>query len=144
MVSEQRILGIDFGQKRIGVAVSDPLGYTAQGIETVENTGKKRVFEALSKICKEYRVVEIVIGLPINMNGTAGPKAKEVLELVPEMEAALGLPVKTWDERLTSREANRLMIEEGLSRKKQRANSDRMAATLILQNYLEYRRPKEV
>ncbi len=98
------------------------------------------MLESLSKICKEYHVKEVVIGLPINMNGSLGPKAKEVLELVPEIEKHTGLPVKTWDERLTSREAGRLMIEEGLSRDKQKKNSDRLAATLLLQNYLESKR----
>ena len=135
-----RVLGIDYGEKRIGLAVSDPLGFSAQGIETILYRDKKRFFEALLKICKENNVGEIVIGLPINMNGSMGPKAKEVLELVPEMEKALSVTVKTWDERLSSREASRLMIEEGLSRKKQRAQSDRLAATILLQSYLESKR----
>ena len=135
-----RILSIDFGEKRIGLAISDPLGFTAQGIETLQNKGKKGVLEYLSKICKEHHIKEVVIGLPINMNGSLGPKAKEVLELVPEIENHTGLPVKTWDERLSSREVGRLMIEEGLSRDKQKKNSDRLAATLLLQSYLESKR----
>ena len=135
-----RTLGIDYGEKRIGLAVSDPLGFTAQGLETLENKGRKAVFEALSKVCRDYTVKEIVIGLPINMNGSIGPKAKEVLEWVPEAEKALGIPVKTWDERLSSREVGRLMIEEGLSRKKQKQHSDRLAATLLLQSYLDFTR----
>ncbi|MGH7198946.1 MAG: Holliday junction resolvase RuvX [Candidatus Omnitrophota bacterium] len=135
-----RTLGIDFGSKRIGVAVSDPLRFTAQGLETIENTGRRKTFEALLKICKDYGVSEAVIGLPINMNGSMGPKAKEVLEWVPEAEKALGIPVKTWDERLSSREVGRLMIEEGLSRQKQKKHSDRLAATLLLQSYLDFSR----
>ncbi len=131
---------MDFGQKRVGVAVSDPLGFTAQGLETLLNTGKKHIIESLAKLCREYQVSELVIGLPINMDGSLGPKAKEVLALVPELERISQVPVKTWDERLSSRQVGRLMIEEGLSRQKQRKHSDRMAATVILQSYLESRR----
>ena len=135
-----RILAIDYGKKRIGLAVSDPLGFTAQGIETLPNLNKKQVLADLSKICKDFEVSEIVIGLPINMNGTPGPKAAEITEWIPVLEKELGLPVKTLDERLTSRQAGRLMIAEGLSRKRQKENSDRLAATLILQMFLEMRR----
>lgn len=136
-----RILGVDYGEKRIGLAVSDPLGFTAQGLETVLNTGKTKFLGALKKTCEDCSIGEIVIGLPINMNGSIGPKAKEILELVPQIEAALNIPVKTWDERLSSRQAGRLMIEQGLSRQKQKQTSDRLAATLILQSYLEFKRP---
>ncbi len=135
-----RILAVDYGSKRIGLAVSDPLGITSQGIPTVLNLGKQKVLGALAAICKEYDVNEIVVGLPINMNGTHGPKAKEVEEIVVEWEKALSIPVKTWDERLTSREASRFMTEAGLSSRKQKENSDRLAATLILQNYLQSRK----
>ena len=135
-----RILAIDYGEKRIGLAISDPLGYTAQGIETLKNLGRKQVMTALGGICKEKGIKEIVIGLPINMNGSRGPKAEEILKFVPVLEKETGVPVKTWDERLTSREAGRLMIQEGLSRERQKQNSDRLAATLILQSYLESKR----
>ena len=137
-----RILSIDFGEKRIGLALSDPLGFTAQGLETLERKNIKQIIASIAETAKKNDVGEIVIGLPINMDGSQGFKAQEVLKFVPELEKATGVPVKTWDERLTSREAGRLMIEQGLSRKSQRANSDRLAATLILQNYLEFRRPK--
>ncbi len=135
-----RILGIDYGAARVGVAVSDPLGFTAQGLETIQNRGKKAVFEALGKICVEYAVGEIVIGLPINMNGTIGPQAQAIKDLIPELEAALKVPVKTWDERLSSRQVERFMLEGGLSRQKRKDNSDRLAATLILQTYIESKR----
>ena len=138
-----RILGIDLGEKRVGLAVSDPLGYTAQGLETLHLKSKKDLLKGLEEVCRRYEVQEIVIGLPVNMNGTHGPKAKEVAELVPELEKQLKVPVRTWDERLSSREAGRLMISEGLSRSKQRMNSDRLAATLILQGYLETKRITE-
>ena len=135
-----RILAIDFGTKRIGLALSDPLGYTAQGLETLMRQNKKQVIAFLMKLCKENGVGEVVIGLPINMNGSTGPKAQEILDLVPELEKALEVPVHTWDERLTSREADRLMIEQDLSRQKQKQNSDRLAATMILQGYPETKR----
>ena len=135
-----RILGIDFGEKRIGLAVSDLLGLTAQGLETVRYENREQFLSDLSKICADQKVGEIVIGLPVNMNGSMGPKAQEVLKLVPVLEEKLHLPVRTWDERLTSREAGRLMIEEGLSRKRQKETSDRLAATILLQNYLESKR----
>ncbi len=135
-----RILGIDFGEKRIGLAVSDLLGLTAQGLETIRYESREQFLNDLSKICSDQNIREIVIGLPVNMNGSMGPKAQEVLKLVPVLEEKLNLPVKTWDERLTSREAGRLMIEEGLSRKRQKETSDRLAATILLQNYLESKR----
>lgn len=138
-----RILGIDFGSVRIGLAVSDPLGYTAQGLETLSATPKQKALDEIARLCREKDVNEVVVGLPMNMNGTIGPKANEILDWVKKLEAALGdIPVKTWDERLTSREAGRLMINQGLSRMKQRQGSDRMAATLILQNYLESKRAR--
>ena len=136
-----RILAIDYGQKRIGLAVSDPLGLTAQGLETLPNLNKQQVMAALLKICKDQQVSEIVIGLPVNMNGSHGPKAAEIMDLIPVIEKELNLPIKTWDERLTSRAAGRLMVEQGLSRERQKAASDRLAATMILQMYLESRRP---
>ncbi len=135
-----RILGIDYGEKRIGLALSDPLGFTAQGLKTLPRQNKEQVLRDLAVLCRENNVEEAVIGLPINMDGSVGPKAKEVLGLIPKMEAALKIPVKTWDERLTSKQAGRLMIEEGLSRQKQRSNSDRLASILILQSYLESKR----
>ena len=94
----------------------------------------------LVKICKDNQVKEIVIGLPVNMNGSHGPKAEEILRLIPVIEKETGVVVKSWDERLTSRQADRLMIEQGLSRQRQKLNSDRLAATLILQSYLESKR----
>ena len=137
-----RILAIDFGEKRIGLALSDPLGFTAQGLETLQRQNMRQVIASIVDLVKKNDVSEIVVGLPVNMDGTKGFKAEEVMKFKSQLEPAAGVPVKTWDERLTSREANRLMIEEGLSRKKQRENSDRLAATLILQNYLEFCRPK--
>ena len=137
-----RILALDLGTVRIGLAISDPLGYTAQGLETLQVVSKQKTLDALVKLCREREVSEIVVGLPVNMNGTMGPKANEIFDWVKKIEEATGLPVKTWDERLTSREAGRLMVDQGLSRQKQKSHSDRLAATLILQNYLESKRTR--
>lgn len=136
----KRVLAVDYGQKRIGLAISDALGITAQGLPTLKNEGDDAVLKALAALCREREVGEIVIGVPLNMKGDAGPKAEQVLRLAPRIEEAAGVPVKTWDERLTSREAGRVMIAEGLSRQRQKEESDRLAATLILQNYLETKR----
>ena len=142
MSGHSRILAIDYGQKRVGIAISDPLGFTAQGLETIEGASSKELIAALGKICSEWSVGEVVVGFPVNMNGSLGPKAEETNVFIEKLKAGLTVPVTTWDERLTSREAGRLMIEERLSRKKQRSQSDRIAATLILQNYLEARRSR--
>lgn len=135
-----RILGIDLGDKRIGLALSDPLGYTAQGLDTLENKGIDRASASLKELCRQRDVTEIVVGLPVNMDGTEGPKAQAAREWVQRIAKETGLPVSTWDERLTSRQAGRLMIEEGLSRQKQRLKSDQLAAILILQGYLDSKR----
>ncbi|MCG3176100.1 MAG: putative pre-16S rRNA nuclease [Candidatus Omnitrophica bacterium] len=135
-----RILAIDLGDKRIGLAISDPLGYTAQGLETLENKGVDRTVAALKSLCSERGVTEIVIGLPVNMDGTEGPKARLTREWMDRLARETGLGVASWDERLTSRQAGRLMIQEGLSRQKQKQKSDQLAAILILQGYLDSRR----
>lgn len=137
-----RILAIDFGQKRVGFAISDPLGFTAQGLPTIEGASSKSLIAQIDTLCRERAVTEVVVGFPINMNGSLGPKATETDVFIEKLKSALSVPVIRWDERLTSREAGRLMISEGLSRQKQRAQSDRIAATLILQNYLESKRSR--
>ena len=142
MAGVPRILGIDFGTKRIGLALSDPLGFTAQGLETLAVQNKRKTLEYLSKLCSDLKVEEVVVGLPVNMNGTLGPKAEETKSWVEKLKAVLNIPVNTWDERLTSREADRSMVEAGLSRARQKQESDRLAATLILQNYLESKRSR--
>lgn len=142
MAAAARILGIDFGTKRIGLALSDPLGFTAQGLETLAVQNKQKTLEHLIKLCSDLKVDEVVVGLPINMNGSLGPKAEETKRWVEKLKSALSIPVNTWDERLTSREADRFMIEAGMSRARQKEESDRLAATLILQNYLESKRSR--
>lgn len=135
-----RILGLDVGTKTVGVAVSDPFGWTAQGIEIISINEAKEEFglTRLAEIIKEYEVNKVVIGLPKNMDGTLGERAvasQNYGELVTE---EFGLPVEYEDERLTTVQANRMMIEEGdVSRKKRKKVIDKVAAMMILQNYLD-------
>ena len=132
-----RILGLDVGQKTIGVAVSDPLGFTAQGITTIRREKKSKDIEELKKICDEYKVETIVIGLPKNMNGTigfAGEKIQEFSELIKE---EIGIKIEFWDERLTTVAAQRAMLEADLSRGKRKKIVDKIAASYILQGYLD-------
>ena len=134
-----RILGLDVGSKRIGLAVSDPLGITAQGLETLERRNKRLDFEALAKLAKAYEVVEIVVGLPLRMSGEEGTQAEKMRHFAHELGERLGLPVHLWDERLTSVEANRLLRETEMSIQRRGHVVDRMAAVLILQSWMEYR-----
>ena len=136
-----RILGIDYGEKRIGLAISDPLGITAQGLESYVRRGTADDFRHFKEICSSKQVSKCVVGLPLMMNGDTGPKAKEVLEWKAKLEKETGLPVETWDERLTTREVERLMISQGMSRQKRKDKNDLLAAVLILQNYLDRHRP---
>ena len=134
-----RIMGIDFGDIRIGVAVSDPLGITAQGIETITWDGgsMKKPAERIRYLAAQYGAEKIVIGYPINMNGTIGPSAEKVLRFAEILEKKTGLEVVKWDERLTSVEANRAMHELQLKTSKKKATVDKIAAALILQGYLD-------
>ena len=134
-----RILGLDVGNNTIGVAVCDPLGYTAQGLKTIRRTSLEKDLEELGAVCSEYKVEKIVSGLPRNMNGTIGPQGEKVLEFVGVLEKALGLPVETWDERLSTVSAQRILIEGEVRRKNRKKVIDKMAAVLILQNYLDSR-----
>ena len=136
-----RILSIDLGDKRVGLAISDPLGFSAQGLDTFERAkSSKDDFDHLKKICVERKVTKCVVGLPLRLTGEAGPKAKQVLEWVDKLKTVLPCPVETWDERFTSKEAERLVITQGLTREKRKEKSDQLAAILILQSYLENRR----
>lgn len=134
-----RILGLDIGQKRIGLALSDKLGYTAQGLNTLARTDIDRDIEGLKEVIKEYGVEEIVVGFPVNMNGSIGPSAEKIMEFVEILKENIGLPIKKWDERLTSLQAKRVLLQADLSRKKRKKAVDKLAAQLILQGYLENR-----
>jgi len=133
----KRIMALDAGDKRIGVAVSDPLGITAQGLKVLENS--PQVFAEIAQLCKEYDVERVVVGLPKNMNNTLGPRADWSREFASKVADAVGLPVDMEDERLTTVAAERVMLDADLSRGKRRKVVDKMAAVLILQNYLAKR-----
>lgn len=132
-----RILGLDVGSKTIGVAISDPLGFTAQGITTIRRVKKEVDIEEVKKLCVEYSVESIVIGLPKNMNGSVGESGERMLEFCEVIREATGIKVETWDERLTTVAAHKSMIEADLSRGKRKKIVDKIAATLILQGYLD-------
>lgn len=137
--SEGRILGLDVGSRRIGVAVSDPLGITAQGLETLQRQNKRTDLAALERVIREYQVREIVVGLPLRMSGAEGTQSDRMLVFAEELRKRFRLPVHLWDERLTSAEANRLLRESDLSIEKRGKAVDRMAAILILQSFMEGR-----
>lgn len=137
-----RIMGLDIGTKTIGVAVSDPLGLTAQGVEVIRRTTPEEDLARLQKLAQSYQVEEVVVGLPKNMNNTIGPSGEMVLSWIPQIEGALHLPVATWDERLTTVAAERALLAGDVRRAKRKQVIDRLAATLILQGYLDYKRIK--
>ncbi|HKR97072.1 MAG TPA: Holliday junction resolvase RuvX [Candidatus Angelobacter sp.] len=134
-----RILAIDYGTRRMGLAVSDPLGITAQGLETLERKNKRADFGRLERTIREYQVREIVLGNPLRMSGEASTLSQKVAEFAKELRRRFQLPVHLWDERLTSAEANRLLREAELSIKKRAQAVDRMAAVLILQSFMQAR-----
>lgn len=133
----KRILGLDLGQKTIGVAISDPLGFTAQGLTTIRRNNKGKDIEDLKKICDDYSVETIVIGLPKNMNGTIGPSGEIAIEFGKVVEEELKIKVEFWDERLTTVAAHKAMLEADLSRNKRKKIVDKVASTYILQGYLD-------
>jgi putative Holliday junction resolvase len=134
-----RVLGLDVGSRRIGVAVSDPLGITAQGLETLQRRNKRYDFDQLKRVIREYEVKEIVVGLPLRMSGAEGIQSDKMNLFAEELRKRFRLPVHLWDERLTSAEANRLLRETDLSIEKRGKAVDRMAAILILQGWMESR-----
>ena len=132
----KRILGIDYGDVRVGLAISDPLGITAQGLETlVINGSDKKFISGIRKLKEEYDFEEVVIGYPKNMDGTKSQKTEKVDELIPKLEE-IGLKVHTWDERLTTVSAYKTMREMNISQKNKNRVADRFAATYILEGYL--------
>jgi putative Holliday junction resolvase len=133
-----RILGIDYGDSRIGVAVSDPFGWTAQGIESISaKNGMESVFARIGEIINQYQPEKIIVGFPFNMNGTIGPRGEKTNEFIKEIEGKFKIPVQKWDERLTTVAAQKLMIETNTKKTKKRSLIDTIAATYILQGYLD-------
>lgn len=135
-----RILGIDLGTKRIGVALSDGLLITAQGQDSIMSKGAAEDIAAIDRVIKENDVGEVVVGLPISMNGSHSAKTRETLEFVEQLSKAVSVPVRTWDERLTSMQAERALLEADVSRRRRKELSDKLAAQIILQSYLDSRK----
>ncbi len=134
-----RALGLDYGTKTIGVAVSDGLGLTAQTVTTIRRTNLKADLAALGELVREYEAERFVVGLPLNMDGTEGPRAEATRRFVDALTQTLGLPVELWDERLSTVAAQRTLLEADLSRAKRREVIDQMAAQFILQGWLDAR-----
>ena len=137
-----RILGLDYGSRTVGVAVSDPLGLTAQGVETIwreKENHLRRTLVRIEEIIEEYSVTEIVLGYPKNMNNSVGERALKSLEFRQMLERRTGLPVVMWDERLSTVEAERTLMEAQVRRENRKQYLDQMAAVLILQGYLDRR-----
>lgn len=135
-----RIMGLDFGSRTVGVAISDPLGITAQGIETITREQENKLRRTLARIqalAEEYEVTTIVLGLPKNMNSTLGERAEKTLEFKEMLERRTGLPVVMWDERLSTVAATRTLIESGVRREHRKEYVDKIAAVYILQGYLD-------
>lgn len=138
-----RILGLDVGQKRIGVAISDELGITAQSLTTVNQGKIEEVLESLRTLVEKYDVGEIVVGLPRHMNGRLGREGEEIVSFGKELQKKLGVPVVFWDERLSTVAAEKTLLEGDTSRYRRRKVIDRVAANWILGGYLERRKKKE-
>lgn len=132
-----RIMALDVGSRTIGIACSDALLMTAQGIETIRRTSLENDFNRLRELISEYEVHELVVGMPKNMNGTKGDRAEKTEEFVEKMKAVIDLPVTFWDERLSTVMAERQLIAADVSRKKRKGIIDKMAAVVILQSYLD-------
>ena len=135
-----RVLGLDYGSKTVGVAVSDPMGLTAQGVETIWRKQENKLRQTLARIeelVSEYQVERIVVGYPKNINNTVGERALKSLEFKEKLEKRTGLPVVMWDERLTTVEAERTLMEAGVRRENRKQYLDELAAVFILQGYLD-------
>lgn len=132
-----RVMGLDYGDRRIGVAISDAMRWTAQGTEVIERRRDRSELGRIAQLVNEHEVSEIVVGLPKNMNGTVGPRGEISMAFADELKEMLNIPVHLWDERLTTVAAEKTLLEADVSRKKRKLVIDKMAATLILQNYLD-------
>lgn len=134
-----RILGLDIGEKRIGVAISDELYFSANGLDVIERKNNGEDINKIAEIVSRYNVVKIVVGLPKNMDGSVGPSGEEVKKYVNKLQNALEVEVDFWDERLSTVAAEKTLIEADISRKKRKKVIDKMAAVFILQNYLDFK-----
>lgn len=133
-----RILGMDLGEKYIGLAISDALNITAQALETIERKGRlERFLNRLKQIIKDYRIQKIVVGLPRNMDGSLGKQAQKAIALARDFQIALDVEVEVWDERLSTQEVEAVLIQADLSRRRRKKVIDKLSAVLILQSYLD-------
>lgn len=132
-----RILALDVGEKRIGVALSDELLITAQGLETIRRSSMEEDLRIIRGLIETNRVTEMVVGLPLNMNGTYSEKTREVAAFTEKLKETVSIPVKSWDERLTTVQAEKALLAADISRAKRRLVRDKLAAQLILQSYLD-------
>lgn len=142
-MSEERILGLDFGSKTVGVAVSDPLFLTAQGVEIIRREKESKLrqtFARIKELIEEYHVTEIVLGYPKNLNGTEGDRCEKTNAFKADLEKKFSLPVTLWDERLTTVSADKVMMESNIRREHRKEYVDEIAAMFILQGYLDYKR----
>ncbi|MGZ6078201.1 MAG: Holliday junction resolvase RuvX [Myxococcaceae bacterium] len=137
----RRSFGLDVGTKTIGVAISDALGFTAQPVTTIRRSNLRADLTELRRLAEHHGVEHAVVGLPLNMDGSEGPSAADARRLGDAVARTLGIPVEYWDERLTTVAANRMMIEADVSRARRRAVVDQIAASLILQGWLDARQP---
>lgn len=140
MTPVARVLALDPGGRRVGVAVSDPLGHTAQPLTVLDPADEDRLMAEIGDLCREWEVAVLVVGLPLNLDGTAGPEADRARRLAQRLRERLGLTVVEWDERLSTVAAERMLVAADLSRARRRHVRDKVAAALILQSYLDRRR----
>jgi putative Holliday junction resolvase len=141
MEERPRVLGVDHGERRIGLAVSDPLGLTAQPVRCAHVDDAAAAVAAVAGAAAELEVGRVVVGLPRNMDGSLGPRARAVLAFVDALGEAVDVPVETWDERLSTREAQKVMRAAGVKRSRRKRNVDTVAAQIVLQSYLDARQP---
>lgn len=132
-----RILALDVGERRIGVAVSDALNIIAQGLETIERKGEENILNRIKGLLEEYDIGKIVIGMPFNMDGTKGASAESIERFISLLKKEITVDIETVDERLTTAQGERMLIDADVSRKKRRSSLDKIAAQLILQAYLD-------
>ncbi len=132
-----RLLGVDYGDARTGLAVSDTLGMLANGIGYIKSPVKKEVADEIVRYANEYKVAKIIIGKPINMNGTLGPRAEKVQSLIDLLRERTDIPIETFDERLSTAAAHRILNETGLNTRKRKTVIDTLSAQIILQNYMD-------
>jgi putative Holliday junction resolvase len=138
-----RFMGLDFGDKRIGIAVSDDQGQIAMPKDTLQRSGKVKYIERLAELADQENVGEILVGMPVSMDGSHGPQAQKVMQFVQRLRQRVEIPVVVWDERLTTVAAERILIEGNLSRSRRRRVIDKVAAAYLLQSYLDFRNERQ-